>query len=52
VNRNIVVLGCLLIACAIYAPVGIYVFDNSLGEMFGRAYFMIGGAAIALYAPS
>lgn len=39
----------LLIGFAIYTPVGIYLFDNSIATMLGRAYFTISGAAIALY---
>lgn len=40
----------LVIATIVYAPIGIYIFDNSLATMFDRAYFSLGGAAIALYA--
>ncbi len=42
----------LAIACAVYIPIGIYLFDISLSTMLERAYFTIGGGAIALYAQS
>jgi hypothetical protein len=38
--------------CAIYSPVGMCLFDNPLSTMLDRAYFMLTGAAIALYAPA
>jgi hypothetical protein len=49
-DRQIVFTG-LLIGMALYTPVNIYVFDGSLATMLDRAYFMFGGAAIAMYAP-
>ena len=44
----------IIIAAAIatYSPVSMYFFDNSISTMFDRAYFMLAGAAIALYAPA
>jgi hypothetical protein len=39
-------------AIAIYSPASMYFFDNSLSTMLDRAYFMLTGAAIALYAPA
>lgn len=38
------------IACATYIPIGMYLFDNPLSTMLDRAYFMMAGAATALYA--
>jgi len=38
--------------CATYTPVGMYLFDNPLSTMLDRGYFMLTGAAIALYAPA
>lgn len=40
----------LAIGTAIYMPIGMYAFDLSLSEMLSRAYFTLGGAAIALFA--
>lgn len=42
----------LAIASIAYIPIGIYLFDHSLVEMLERAYFTLGGAAVALYAQS
>lgn len=48
-RRQTVLLG-LVIASVIYTPIGIYVFDNSLATMLERAYFMMAGGTVALYA--
>lgn len=48
-HRQTILFG-LVIALAVYTPIGMYVFDNSLSTMLERAYFMLGGAAVALYA--
>lgn len=50
-HRQTILLG-LVLSCAIYTPIGMYLFDNSLATMLDRAYFTIGGGAIALYAYS
>ena len=39
----------LAIGTIIYAPISMYVFDTSIGQMIDRTYFMFGGAAIALW---
>lgn len=40
----------IVLASAIYFPIGIYLFDHSPVEQFTRCWFMICGGAIALYA--
>ena len=52
VSQRQQILFWLAIACAVYIPIGIYLFDISLSTMLERAYFTIGGGAIALYAQS
>lgn len=49
-DRQIIFTG-LAIGFAIYTPASMYLFDTTLSTMLERAYFMLGGAAIALYAP-
>jgi hypothetical protein len=39
----------LAVSGVLYAPIGYYEFGHSLGEMFERSYFTIGGAALALW---
>lgn len=39
----------LALAMLIYAPISMLVFGTTPGEIFERAYFLLGGAAIALW---
>lgn len=45
-----VILISIAIGIAIYSPVSYFIFDTSFNELFGRAWFCLGGAGIALYA--
>lgn len=39
----------MAVGLAVYTPFSMLVFSTTAGEMFSRAYFMLGGAAFVLY---
>jgi hypothetical protein len=51
-NDRLKTLVTIAATVAIYSPASMYFFDNSLSTMLDRAYFILTGAAIALYAPA